>query len=273
MDLVALLPWDDPVRGIASGFRDDPPYSYVTGPVTKVRAPVPIRVDSAGGLHLLSATHEIVHLASDGTLRARTPLPHSRVVDFVCDAAGSCIVLGEGTLTRFDAKGTAVWSRDVGDRYAHVLLDEASGQVYLRVKHSPELIELDRTTLRLHEQAGTAFLVAGKIGYAYYDEARNTRGIRVTSLHDGHTDIMPGSADHFAWLVDPFGMDGRSRLYTHREGRVARIALDGTIEEIAMPEGSLPPVSYWQVDANGRVVIAVTTAEGLAIRRSTPADG
>lgn len=268
MDLVALLPWDDPVRGIASGLRNDPPYSYVAGPVKQVRAPVPMRVDAQGGLHLLSATHEIVHLGSDGAVRARTPLPHTRVVDFVCDAADSCIVLGEGTLTRLDAAGTILWSREVGNRYAHVLLDEQSSQIYLRVKHSPELVELDGSTLRLHEQAGTAFLAAGKIGYAFFDDERNARGIRVTALRDGRTGVMPGSAEHYAWLVNPFGMDAQSRFYAWHDGRVARIALDGTIEELATPDGALPPVDFWRVDSRGRVIIAVPTAEGLAIRRT-----
>ena len=62
-------------------------------------------------------------------------------------------------------------------------------------------------------------------------------------------------------------MDEQSRLYAHRDGRIARIALDGTLEELAAPEAPLPPVGFWQVDAHGQVVIAVTTVEGLAIRR------
>ena len=279
MDILTVLPWDDDVRGITSGLVDSPPFSWVTEPVRKVRAPVRIRVDAQGGLHLLGNAREIVHLGSDGALLGRTPLPTTSaaiVTDYACDAARECVVLEKGRLVRSDAGGALRWSREVRDDFTKVLLDEGRWRLYLRVKRDgAEVAELDGDTgsdvgvLRLHEQAGPAFVAGGRLGYVFLDEESNTRGISVVHLREGRSTVMPGSAPHYAWLVYPFGMDERSRIYTWRDGRVARItAHDGTIEELDAPDGTVPPHDFWQVDPSGRVVIPVTTPEGLAILRS-----
>jgi hypothetical protein len=86
-ELVTLVPWDDDRRGIPSRFVDHPRFSWYTpDQARRVRAPVPLRLDSEGGINLLGDAG-ILHLDGGGEALGRTPLPDhaGRVIDFACD--------------------------------------------------------------------------------------------------------------------------------------------------------------------------------------------
>lgn len=262
MELLALLPWDDPRRGIASDLQDWPAFAWVDPRrLRKVRAPVRVRVDAANGLHLLGTARELVHLGSDGEIAGRTPLspePERRIVDYACEASGRCIVLekigGAGQqvnrLRRVGGSEDGAWSRTgpssttppdfaalFGD-FSQVLLDETNRRLYLQAKHEPAIAELDAETgavvgtLALPEGGGRAFLAGGRLGCVVLNPAGNLRGIWRFDLERREAVEHPGTAEHFAWLVYPFGMDEASRIYAWREGRIARISFEGTLEEI-----------------------------------------
>ena len=239
-ELVTVVPWDDDRRGIPSRFADHPQFSWhVPEHARRVRMPVPVRLDDAGGLHLLGGGSGILHLDAGGAVQGRTPLPDGagRILDYACDAAGSCILLGDdGGLQRLDATGTELWAADGG--VTKVL--SAGDRVY--AQRAAGIAEIDGqsgTQLRTLPQrpgAGPVFLGGGRLVSVFFDDERELRGI-VAQNPDGEPAELAGTDELYGWLVHPFGADGRARLYVWRDGQIARVSLDGGIELLGAVDG------------------------------------
>ncbi len=235
-ELIALVPWDDEEHGLPSRFVDHPQFSWGAPEHTRrVRAPVRVRLDPGGGLHLAGDGSAILHLAEDGSPRGRTPLA-GPLADFACDADGNCAVLEDGRLKGLDPGGRERWS--VAAESTKVL--STGDRLYLPVPEG--LAELDAAsgrhlqTLPRHAGAGAPFLGGRRILSVFFDQERELRGIEALDP-GGDPEQLAGGEEHYAWLTYPFGADARSRLYAWRDGQVGRIALDGTIAVLGAIEG------------------------------------
>jgi hypothetical protein len=224
--VVTLVPWGD---GLPERFEPYPSFDWHLPEHTRsVRAPVPIRLDGAGGVHVLSGGDAILHLDS----RTSTPIPaFARIADFACEAAGACMVLDDaGRVHGLDPDGTRRWEQAVG---ASRLLFDGDR---LLAAVTGGVIALDPATgvpgSRL-AFPGPAFLGGRTLLAVTYDEERNRRGIVARRLDGEAVTELAGRLEHYAWLVHPFGADDRARLYVWQDGRVAAIGLDGAIEPLA----------------------------------------
>jgi hypothetical protein len=239
-ELVALVPWDDEQQGVPSRFIDHPMFSWgVPGQTRRVRAPVRLRLDRDGGLHLAADGSGIVHLAADGSSLGRTPLAERRgpLTDYACDADGDCAVLEEGGRLRgVDRGGGERWSVET----AATKLLSTGDRLYLPIAQG--LDELDARsgarlrTLPRRAGAGEPFLGGGRIVSRFFDDQRELRGIEALDP-DGDAEELAGGEKHYAWLVHPFGADARSRLYVWRDAQVGRVGVDGAIEVLGAVEG------------------------------------
>lgn len=240
-ELVALVPWDDEEHGLPSRLVDHPQFSWrVPEHTRRVRAPVRVRLDPEGGLHLAGDGSGIVHLAQDGSTRGRTPVAEhvGSLTDYACDAEGNCAVLEDGGRLRgLDPGGRERWSVEAA--FTKVL--STSDRLYLPGQDG--LAELDAAsgshlrTLPRRPGAGEPFLGGGRILAVVFDDERELRGIEVLDPGGGDPDQLAGGDEHYAWLTYPFGADARSRLYAWRDGQVGRVALDGAIEVLGAVEG------------------------------------
>ena len=239
-----MVPWDDDRRGIPSRFVDRPKFSWYTPEqARRVRAPVRVRLDGEGGMHLLGDASGILHLDAGGAALGRTPLPDraGRILDYACDATGGCTLLEDtdgalNRLSRLDAAGTERWSAD--GRFTKIL--SAGNRLY--VPGADGIADMDVESGTLHRTlpqragSGTAFLGGGRLVSVYFDDERDLRGIAALDP-DGEPAVLAGAEEHYGWLVHPFGADGRPRLYAWRDGQVARISLDGEIEVLGALDG------------------------------------
>ena len=219
---MTLIGWGD---GLPERFERRPSYDWLVPEHTRsVRAPVPIRLDPAGGVHVLSGGDAIL-LPGAGT---STPLPAlGRIADFACDAAGACAVLdGSGRVHRLDPDGTL---RSEHATNANRLL--AAGEHVYAAADAGTITELG--TDRTIAFPGPAFLGGATLLAVTYDEARDRRGIAALRLDGEPVSGLAGELEHYAWLIHPFGADADARLYVWQDGRVARIGLDGAIEPVA----------------------------------------
>jgi hypothetical protein len=224
--VVTLVPWGD---ALPERFECYPSFDWLVPEQTRsVRAPVPIRLDGAGGVHVLSGGDAILHLGS----RTSTPLPaFARIADFACDAAGACMVLDDtGGVHGLDPDGTRRWEQAAG---ASRLVFDGD---HLLAAVTGALTELDAAT---GVPGGTlafpepAFLGGRTLLAVTYDEERNRRGIAAKRVDGEAVTGLTGGLEHYAWLVHPFGADEHARLYVWQDGRVAAIGLDGAIEPLA----------------------------------------
>ena len=236
VELAALLPWDEALAPVLEPY---PSFSWSVPEHTRmVRAPVPLRVDREGGLHLLGDAMTILHYDGHGAPLGRTPVPQ-RVRDFGCDSAGNCIVLEADRVRALDARGRERWSLTGG--YDKVLLH--LGHLYLPDTRGGTVTEVDAETgeagrdLSMAPGASAPFLGGGRLLSVVYDEQRNRRGIAALDLDAGAASGLDGDLEHFPWLVYPFGADGASRLYVWSDGQVARITLRGAIEIVGAVDG------------------------------------
>jgi hypothetical protein len=220
--VVTLVPWGE---ALPERFERQPSFDWLVPEHTRsVRAPVPIRLDGAGGVHVLSGADAILHLGS----RTSTPLPaFARIVDFACDAAGACMVLDDaGTVHGLAPDGARRWEQAVG---ASRLLFDGD---HLLAADTGVVTVLDPET---GVPGGTlafpapAFLGGGTLLAVTYDEERNRRGIVAERLDGEAVAGLAGGLEHYAWLVHPFGADEHARLYVWQDSRVAAIGLDGAI--------------------------------------------
>ena len=260
-ELVALVPWDDEEHGIPSRFVDHPQFSWgIPEHTRRVRAPVRVRLDPEGGLHLAGDGSGIVHLAEDGWSRGRTRLAGQAgsLTDYACDAQGHCAVLEDGGRLRgLDPGGRERWSVEAGS--AKVL--STGDRLYL--PESEGLAELDAAsgsrlrTLRRRAGAGVPILGGGRILSVFFDDERELRGIDVLDPGGGDPNQLAGGEEHYAWLAYPFGADARSRLYSRRDEQVARVALDGAVEVLGAVEGIAL--------AGGAVYTSRPTAGGVVV--------
>jgi hypothetical protein len=230
-ELATVVPWDD---GIPARFADHPQFSWhVPEQVRRVRAHVPLRLDEAGGLHLLG--DGILHLDAGGAAQGRTPVT-GPVADYACDAAGTCVLLADGRLRALDPAGTERWAIDGG--FTKVL--SAGDRVYAQAADG--IAEIDgrsgspRRTLPQRPGSGPAFLGGGRLVSVVYDEQRDLRSI-VALDPDGEAAELTGTDELYPWLVYPFGTDGRARLYVWRDGHIARVSLDGEIDVLGALDG------------------------------------
>jgi hypothetical protein len=241
----------------------------------------------------------LVHLRADGTPAGRTSLPEvGRILDFACDPTGRCLLLdetasGQRSVRCLDATGQLWWRGTDpflqeaaallyrGGDHACLptsagriaILSAGSGQTLLFMSHAPG--------------AGRSFLGHHQLLSVFYDDATNLRGISRLDPVDGTETVLQGTHELFPWLVYPFGADHQQRLYVWRQGQIARITTAGAIEVLgavneqvvrtttdqtlgawlAAGEVQLAPFEAWQVDADGSLVLAVTTATGLILLR------
>lgn len=262
LEVVTVLPWQDDeedLRGIRSSLQDFPLFAWTTPEqIRQVRSPVRIRLDS--GFHLLGDAGGILHLDNRGRPVGRTPLPgrSGRIVDYACDAARHCVLLEQfedggrqfNRLRRLDPSGAESWSRvgparqtdlefnNLAGSFSKLLLDEA-GALYLPAeRHGPDVADIDpetgkvRRTLRQKEGSGVPFLAAGRLYSVFFDPQTNRRGISMLDPSGRDSSELLGGLEHFAWLIYPFGVDNHSWLYVWRNGRVARLSLQGEIQEL-----------------------------------------
>lgn len=265
LELIAIVPWDDEIRGLPSTLEDQPQLGFVVPEqVRQARAPVQVRLDGSGGYDLLAATGGILHLGADGEPTGRTPLSSrgDRIVDYACGAQARCVLLEQGRgatgsihrLRGLDPSGAERWSRtgpvEVGrldfaalrGTFTRVSFDRA-GRLYLPAGDGSAVAELDAETgavVRVLEQrpgAGVPFVAADRLVAVFFDDDSGQRGIAVLDPAGDSSSEWRGSAEHFAWLVHPFGADDRARLYVWREGRIRRISLSGELEALAAIDG------------------------------------
>lgn len=264
-ELVALLPWDDPERGLPAGFTDEVGFSWSSGPPRRVRAPAPVRVDASGGLHVLgrlpaAAVAEpgsqrtggavAVHLDADGRVAGRTELQglEGRQVDFTSDPSQQSVVLVEivdqGRKTRrvtaFRPDGDTVWSAggsgaESDDPVSSARRIRFCGRQVLCVAEGV-VARLDAATgkalgvARLRGGSGMPFVGGDRVLATYYDDAASLRGIVELDPETGAQQNLPGSDEEFGWLVHPFGADAERRLYVWRQGAIARVAPGGGVQ-------------------------------------------
>jgi hypothetical protein len=273
-ELVALVPWDDEEHGLPSRYVDYPQFSWgVPEHMRRVHAPVRVRLDPEGGLHLAGDGSGIVHLAEDASSRGRTPLAEraGSLIDYACDAERNCAVLEDGGRLRgLDPGGRERWSVEAasakvlstGDR---LYLPEPDGLAELDAASGSHLRTLPR-------RAGTGepFLGGGRILSVFFDDEREVRGIEVLDPGGSDTDQLAGGEEHYAWLTYPFGADARSRLYVWRDGQVGRVALDGAIEVLGAVEGIALRGGAVYTSRSTTVGVVVTGPDGEATLPAPP---
>ena len=265
LELIALVPWDDESRGLPAALQDHPQLGFVVPEqVRPARAPVQVRLDGSGGYHLLAVTGGILHVGADGEPTGRTPLPsrRDRIVDYACDARSRCVLLEQGRgakgpihhLRGLDPSGAERWSRTgpvqlgqldftaLRGTFSRVSFDRA-GRLYLPAGDGSAVAELDAETgavVRVLDQrpgAGVPFVAADRLVAVFFDDESGQRGIAVLDPEGDSSSEWRGGAEHFAWLVHPFGADDRVRLYVWREGRIARISPGGELEALTAIDG------------------------------------
>lgn len=287
LDLISIVPWDDELGGTPSRLHDSPLFAWTTPEqVRKVRAPVRLRLDARGGLHMLGEAGGVLHLDNAGQPVGRTRLPEAgdRIVDYACDSDNDCLLLERldgatplNRIRRLDPDGAERWSRTgpvrggapdfdaLAGRFSKLLLDE-SGPLYLTADGRPEIAEIDPNTgsvirvLRQREGAGIPFLAAGRLHSVFFDEQTDRRGISVLSPDGARSAELDGALEHFAWLVHPFGVDDQSRVYVWRDGRVARVSIDGDVQPLAEIEG----IAVRSADRS--VFTSHSVADGVIVR-------
>jgi hypothetical protein len=265
LELVAIVAWDDAEGRIPMAVEDYPSMAWITPEQTRrVRSPVRLRLDPSGGFHLLGESGDLVHLDAAGRAFGRTPLvgAGSSIVDYACDPGGDCLLLERldqggqlvNRLRRLDRTGRERWSR-VGPRSRQLepasftgtfskILWDGGANCYLPAEwHGSGVVELAADTgelgRTLHQRAGAGapFLAGGRLVSAFLDPAANRRGIAVLDPGSGQSAEHLGGDEHFAWLVYPFGADALARLYVWREGRIARLSLEGDLEVLGALDG------------------------------------
>jgi hypothetical protein len=263
LELTALIPWDDEVRGLPSQLEDEPQFGFVVPEqMRKVRAPVQVRLDAGGGFHLLGASGPLVHLDASGRAARRTPVAaRGQLIDFACDAQGDCALLerlgGAGAplqnrLRHLDPSGAERWSHTgpaegetpdftaLRGTFSRVQLDDR-GHLFLAA--GTDVAEIDLATGKtgrvLHQRAGAGapFLAAGRLHSVYFDGDANRRGVAVLDPASGESREWLGATNEFGWLVHPLGADNQSRLYLWRDGRLARLWPQGRLEELGAIDG------------------------------------
>ncbi|TDE90396.1 hypothetical protein EXU48_18270 [Occultella glacieicola] len=238
-ELVAVVPWDDEHTGVTSSFTDHPAHSWrVPEHTRRARSPVRLRLDRDGGFHLLGDDPSVLHLDGTGTPVGRTPVA-GRILDYVCDPAGGVVLIegadDEPRLRALAGDGSERWS--VGGRFTKVL---ATGD-RLYVHGDPGTLEVDPTTGAagpiLPVRGGEPFGGGGKLVSVTFDDASQRRGVAVFDPATGESTEFTGGADHYPWLVDPFGADGRARLFVWWDGRIARVPVTGEIDALGAVDG------------------------------------
>jgi hypothetical protein len=190
-----------------------------------------------------------------------------------------------------DPAGAENWSRvgparhtnldfhNLAGSFSKLLLDEG-GALYLPAeRHGPEVADLDpetgkvRRTLRQKDGSGVPFLAAGRLYSIFFDSQANRRGISVLDPSGRDSSEWLGGPEHFAWLIYPFGVDRDGWLYVWRNGRVARLSLQGEIQEL----GEMDSVAVRALDRLAFTSHAgpdgiVVQGGGAKITLSAPAD-
>lgn len=238
--LVAVVPWDEERTGIRSSFTDYPMYSWhVPEHTRRVRSPVRLRLDDAGGFHLLADASAILHLDGVGAPVARTPVT-GLILDYACEASGACMLLeeiggGDTRLRALHADGSERWSQ-VG-RFRKIL----AGRDRLYVWGADGIAEADTVTgaIRrvLPHRGGEPFLGGGKVISVSYNDDAGLRDLVLLDPVSGESAELAGTEQHYAWLVYPFGADGSARLFVWRDGQIARVSPDGEIEVLGAVDG------------------------------------
>jgi hypothetical protein len=263
--VVTLVPWGD---ALPERFERFPSFDWLLPEHTRMlRAPVQLRLDGAGGEHVLSGGDAILHLGS----RTSTPLPaFARIADFACDAAGACIVLDDaGGVHGLDPDGTRRWEQAVAASRLLFDGDRLLAEVAEGVTALDPATGVPGATLAF---PGPAFLGGRTLLAVTYDEERNRRGIAAKRLDGEALTGLAGGLEHYAWLVHPFGADEHARLYVWQDGRVARIGLDGAIEPLAELTGIAihgEDVLTSRPAAGGGVVVE---GRGVDITLAAPSD-
>lgn len=263
-ELVLDLPWGDPPNCVPASVEDHPSFAWSAGaPLRQIRTTVRVRRDPAGGFHLLAGDGVLhVDVASCPVRHTALPAEESdrRVVDFQCDAAGSCVLLEvvrpaagsrSNRLMRLAAQGGVAWSRTglVAPRELSFeslkgtftrLIADGAGRVYLPAeRHGPVAAEIDLASgdaLRIVKlQAGTGAPMldpGGRFHLTTLEASSGLRGLAVCEASGQSLHVLPGNRDLHGWLVHPIGVDGQGRTYLWRGGRVGRVEVDGRFEEL-----------------------------------------
>ena len=266
-----VVPWDDLPDGIPPVLHEVPQLGDVDpAEVSTVNAPVMVRLDRSGGLHLTSGRDGIVHCATDGTITGSTPLPAGHLADYAVNAS-LVVLLAEQQLRAMDHTGRPLWT--IPSSFAGVLLGE---HLFAPQRNVPVVHEIDVRsgatvrTLNRRPDAGRLFLVAGHLCAVYSDLDAGVRGIEVISADGAVVSTAYSTGQHFSWLVHPIGFDEQLSVYLWRDGNIARITLAGHIEELGKIQTAHapPPPNQWQVTPEGRIVTALSTETGVTILTS-----
>lgn len=265
-----VVPWGELPHGIPPVLHETPQLGDVDpAQVSAVHAPVMVRLDASGGLHLSSGLGGIVHCGPDGTIVGSTPLPHGRLVDYAAEADVVVLLTGQ-QLRASDLDGHVRW--EVPGSFAGVLLGEAD-QLFAPARDLAVVRQIDarsgRTvrTIDRRPDAGQLFRAAGKLCAVYTDLDAGVRGVEVITPGGESVFTALPSREHFAWLVHPIGFDEKFSVYVWRDGDLARISLEGHIEELGRRPvaDDQPPPNLWQVTAQGHLVTALSTPDGVTV--------
>lgn len=256
VEIVALLPWDGH-HGIPSTFEESPAYGWqMPDQARMVRIPSRIRLDEAGGFHVLGGRRMVAHLHPSGVLRGRTqfPQPFDLIIDFACDAADTCLVIARtgGLANRLHASradGIEIWSTalpvgepDEARRVSPTKIMDGGGQHWYLADACAiaDVDGLDGRVRRILEQrggAGLPYLAGGWLLSGYFDDRTEQRGVAALDPTTGERRELAASLDLFPWLVHPFGADARGRLYVWRDEQVARVGPDGQVDVLGAVNG------------------------------------
>ena len=265
-----VVPWGEMPHGIPPVLQETPQLGDVDpAQVRTVHAPVMVRLDASGGLHLCSGRGGIVHCGPDGTIAGTTPLPSGRPVDYAVGTDVVIVLTGQQLLA-LDREGHTRW--EVTGSFAGVLLGEG-GQLFVPERDQPVVRRMDvmtgRTvrTIDRRPDAGRLFLAAGGLCAVHTDLDAGVRGVEVIT-GDGESVVTAfPDREHYAWLVHPIGFDERLSVYVWRDDDLARVTLEGQIEQLgrAPAVDDLPPPNLWQVTPDGHIVIAHSDPAGVKV--------
>lgn len=184
MEIFVAASWGDGPDAIPLVLEDYPLFAEISPEqMRKVRAPVRIRLDSLGGVHMLAdvpiralkgAPISILHFDAEGKFLGKTPLLYLDrfdtndlfILDYVVDADGSCYLLeriqsrhsnqSKNRLQKIGSNGEVQWSRtgpiskkefefrELKGTFKRLLMDGHSRLYLPATEHTGAIAEIDR---------------------------------------------------------------------------------------------------------------------------------